>query len=264
MHIDREFDNEMDGTAVPEPDVLTGADLSEALAKGWADFKLRRGDVLLLPVIYVVAGIVASALAFNAALFPIIFPLAAGFALLGPIAAAGFYELLRRHEAGLDSSWRHFLDPLKGRPRGPLFLLSVMLVLLFLAWMAAAQAIFRATLGTLGAATPDLFLGNLFSTPEGLTMIVLGNVVGAGFAVVTLALAAFSFPMVVDKPVSAGEAVAASVAVFRRNPGAMLGWGLRVALILLVAAVPLFVGLMVALPVLGYATWHLYVRAVVR
>ncbi len=95
-------------------------------------------------------------------------------------------------------------------------------------------------------------------------MIVLGNLVGAGFAVVTLAVAAFSFPMVVDKPVSAGEAVAASVAVFRRNPGVMLGWGLRVALILLVAAVPLFVGLMVALPVLGYATWHLYVRAVVR
>ncbi len=166
MHIDRQFDHEMDGTAVPEPDVLTGADLADALAKGWADFKLRRGDILMLPVIYVVVGIVASALAFNAALFPIIFPLAAGFALVGPIAAAGFYELSRRHEAGLDLSWRHFLDPLKGRSRGPLFRLSVMLVLVFLGWLAAAQAIFRTTLGTLGAATPELFLGNLFGAPK--------------------------------------------------------------------------------------------------
>lgn len=260
MHIEGETAD----VAVPEARGLSNADLSWALGKGWEDFKLRRGDLLLLPVIYVVVGIVASALAFNSSLFPIIFPLAAGFALVGPIAAAGFYELARRHEAGLDSGWWHFLDPLKGRPRGPLLMLSGMLLLILLGWLAAAQGIYGATLGTLAPVTPDDFFRDLFGTSQGLTMIVVGNVVGGAFAVVTLALAAFSFPMVVDKGVLPGSAVAASVAVFRRNPGVMLGWGLRVAVVLVLGALPFFIGLMVALPVLGYATWHLYTRAVVR
>ncbi|GGI82652.1 hypothetical protein GCM10007973_18870 [Polymorphobacter multimanifer] len=243
---------------------LTNDDLGWALNRGWEDFKLRRGDLLLLPIIYVIVGIVASALAFNAALFPVIFPLAAGFALVGPIAAAGFYELARRHEAGLDSGWSHFLDPLKGRPRGPLLALSAMLLVLFLAWLASAQAIYGATLGRLGPVTPADFMRDLFSTSQGLTMIIVGNLVGGLFAVVTLAVSAFSFPLAVDKGTAAGAAVATSVAVFRRNPAVMLGWGLRVALILLLGALPLFVGLMLALPVLGYATWHLYTRAVHR
>jgi uncharacterized membrane protein len=255
-------------TAPPEARALSNDDLGWALKKGWEDFKLRRGDLLLLPVVYVSVGIVASALAFNAALFPIIFPLAAGFALVGPIAAAGFYELARRHEAGLDSGlasgWTHFLDPLKGGPRGPLLTLSVMLLVLFLGWLAAAQAIYSATLGTLAPPTPADFMRDLFSTTEGIAMIIVGNVVGGLFALVTLAVAAFSFPMVVDKATPAGIAVAGSVAVFRRNPAVMLGWGLRVAGILLLGALPLFVGLMLALPVLGYATWHLYTRAIAR
>ncbi len=266
------IDGDTVGESGPEVRALSGADLEWALSKGWEDFKLRRGDVLMLPVIYIVVGIVASALAFNAALFPILFPLAAGFALIGPIAAAGFYELARRHEAGLASGWSHFLDPLKGRPRGPLLMLTGMLLLLFMAWLAVAQGLYSATLGTLGPVTPDDFMRDLFGTREGLTLIVIGNAVGALFAVVTLAVAAFSFPMVIDRAnggaagdlVSPGDAVAASVAVFRRNPAVMLGWGLRVAAILLLASVPLFVGLMVALPVLGYATWHLYTRAVPR
>jgi uncharacterized membrane protein len=248
----------------PEARPLATADMDWALAEGWADFKARRGDLLMLPFIYVLVGILASVLAFNAQLFPIIFPLAAGFALVGPIAAAGFYELSRRREAGLASGWSHFLDPLKGRSRAGLLLLSAILVMLFLGWVVAAQGIYVATLGTLALATPEAFLGALFSTPEGLSMIIIGNAVGAVFAVVTLAVAAFSFPMVVDRPVDGFAAMGASLAAFRRNPVVMIGWGVRVALILALGALPLFVGLMVALPVLGYATWHLYTRAFAR
>jgi uncharacterized membrane protein len=243
---------------------LDAGDLSWALGKGWADFKLRRGDLLMLPVIYIVVGIAASALAFNAALFPILFPLAAGFALVGPIAAAGFYELARRHEAGLEAGWWHFLGPLKGRARGPLLTLSGFLLLLFLGWLAAAQGLYSATLGTLAPQTAAEFVRDLLGTSQGLTMIVLGNVLGAGFALVTLAVAAFSFPMVVDRDVSAGQAISMSVDVFRRNPVVMIGWGARVAGLLLLGALPLFVGLMVVMPVLGYATWHLYTRAIAR
>ncbi len=243
---------------------LTTADLEWALAEGWADFKDKRGDLILLPFIYPVAGVIASVLAFNSKLFPLIFPLAAGFALIGPIAAAGFYELARRRESRIDASWWHFLDPLKGRSRTPIAILTIMLAVIFLAWIGAAQAIYTNTLGRLGPPDTTIFLRDLFGTAQGWTMIVIGNAVGALFAVVTVALSAFSFPMVVDKSTDPAAAVATSVRAFRASPGVMIGWGLRVAAILLLAALPLFVGLMVALPVLGYATWHLYTRAVAR
>ena len=242
---------------------LGNADLDWALARGWDDFKTKRGDLILLPFIYVVGGLVAAFFAFNADLFRLIFPLAAGFALVGPAAAAGFYELARRREAGEDASWWHFLDPLNGRSRLPIAMLTVMLAAIFLAWIAAADAIYQATVGTLAPATPEAFVGAL-QTPEGLTMILVGNAVGAVFAIVTLAVAAFSFPMVVDKDTPASLAVLTSVRAFQASPGTMIAWGIRVAAILALGALPLFVGLMVALPVLGYATWHLYTRAVER
>lgn len=242
---------------------LSNADLDWALAKGWDDFKTKRGDLILLPFIYVVGGLVAAFFAFNVDLFRLIFPLAAGFALVGPAAAAGFYELARRREAGEDAGWWHFLDPLNGRSRLPIAMLTAMLAAIFLAWIGAADAIYQATLGTLGPATPDDFIRGL-QTPEGLKMVLIGNAVGAVFAMVTLAVAAFSFPMVVDKDTPASVAVLTSVRAFLASPGTMMAWGVRVAAILALGALPLFVGLMVALPVLGYSTWHLYTRAIQR
>jgi uncharacterized membrane protein len=235
------MDTTMTPVAAASVRALGAEDLRWALQAGWDDFKAKRGDLILLPFIYPLVGVLASVFAFNSQLFPLIFPLAGGFALVGPIAAAGFYELARRREAHQDSSWWHFLDPLKGRSRLPIATLTAMLVVIFLVWMGSAQAIYTATLGTLAPASPDAFVRDLFGTRQGWTMIVIGNIVGALFAIVTLAVSAF-----------------------QRNPATMIGWGARVAAILLIAALPLFIGLMVALPVLGYATWHLYTRTVVR
>jgi uncharacterized membrane protein len=257
-------------STVPAPDAafavrhITSADLRWALGEGWADYRARRGELLLLPLIYVLVGVLAGFFAYDADLFPFFFPLAAGFALVGPIAAAGFYELARRREAGLDSGWNHFFDPLNGRARWPLVGLMLMLGGLFLCWLWAAGSIYETTLATLGRAEPLAFLERLFTTPEGLRMVVLGNAIGAAFALMALVLSAFSFPLVVDKGTDTLTAVVTSVQVFVRNPVTVLAWGFVVAVILLLASIPLFVGLMVALPVLGYATWHLYTRAVER
>lgn len=244
--------------------LISSEDLDWALAKGWEDFKSKRGDILLVPIIYVVGGLVAAFFAFNADLFRLLFPLVAGFALVGPAAAAGFYELARRRESGLDSSWWHFLDPLKGRALLPLAMLTIMLAAIFLVWLGAADTIYRMTLGRLAPESTGAFIADLFGTSEGWALIIIGNLVGALLATLALAVSAISFPMVVDKPVDAATAVGTSLRVFARNPVTMLNWGVRVGVILAVAALPLLVGLIVALPVLGYATWHLYTRAVQR
>ncbi|MFN3590695.1 MAG: DUF2189 domain-containing protein, partial [Thermaurantiacus sp.] len=112
------------------------ADIRWALERGWDDFKALRGDFLFLPVVYTALGFAASALAFQQTLFALIFPLAGGFALVGPIAAAGFYELARRREQGQDTTWFHFFDPMRGPQRFPLLMLSIVLAGLFLMWMA--------------------------------------------------------------------------------------------------------------------------------
>lgn len=255
-------------SAVAEVRRITDADIRWALREGWQDYRARRGELLLLPLIYVMVGVLAAFIAFRADLFPFFFPLAAGFALVGPIAASGFYELARRREAGEPSEWNHFFDPMFGPARWPLAGLSAVLAGLFLCWLWAAGSIHAATLATLGDTPPAEFLRRLFTTREGLEMVLVGNGVGALFALAALLIGTFSFPMAVDVRVQ-GVAdpfttIGTSLAVFRRNPVTVLKWGVVIAALLLVGSIPLFVGLMAVLPVLGYATWHLYTRAVVR
>jgi uncharacterized membrane protein len=240
------------------------ADLKWALAEGWRDFRARRGDFILLPLVYPLAGFMAFALALNQSLLPMLFPAVAGLSILGPAVAAGFYELARRREAGLDSSWAHFVDPLKGRSRVGLAVLTLGLVALFALWLAVASLVFSATLGVAGDLTLSQFLTRLVATPQGWAMIVAGNALGFCFAAATLCLTLVSFPMVVDRPVSALTAVATSVRAVRLNPSAAAGWGLRVAALLAVGCAPLFLGLPIVVPVLGYATWRLYTRLVER
>ena len=157
-----------------------------------------------------------------------------------------------------------FLDPLNGRSRVPIATLTFGLAVLFVGWLIAAYAIYAATFGIDAPIGVGDFVGQLLSTPHGWALIVLGNLAGAAFAVATLILGLVSFPMVVDKPVDAGLAVRTSIAAVRANPREAFGWGLRVAGLMLLGLIPAAIGLAVVLPWLGYATWHLYTRLVVR
>ncbi|URW74773.1 DUF2189 domain-containing protein [Sphingomonas donggukensis] len=239
-------------------------DLRWALAEGWKDFRAKRGDLLFLGLLYPLICLAAAMVTFKDPLLPLFFPLVAGLSIAGPAVASGFYELARRREEGRDASWWHFLDPLNGRSRTPLLALTGGLAVLFLGWLIVAYAIYGVTLGTQAPRGISGFVEQLFTTPEGWMMIVIGNLAGAAFAVVTLIFSLVSFPMVVDKPVDAGLAVRTSIAAVRRNPREAFGWGLRVAGLLLLGLLPAAIGLAVVLPWLGYATWHLYTRIVAR
>lgn len=243
---------------------ITGADLDWALAEGWKDFNAKRGDILVLAVLYPVLGLLTAVIALNDRLLPVFFPLVAGLSVMGPAVAAGFYEIARRRDLGISSSWMHFFDPLRGRSRTPLVLLTLMSLILFGAWLIAAWIIYQSTLAQVGPMTIAGGFEQLFSTPEGLNLVIIGNLVGAGFAVLTVFLTLVSFPMVVDRPFDAGTAVGTSVRAVTRNLPVVAGWGLRVAALLVLGSLPLFIGLAVVLPVLGYATWHLYTRMVER
>ena len=196
---------------------ISGKDLDWALSEGWKDFNAKRGDILVLAVLYPVLGLLAAAIALNDRLLPVFFPLVAGLTVMGPAVAAGFYEIARRRGLGISSSYRHFFDPLNGRSRRPLVMLTLMSLAFFTAWIAAAWVIYSLTLARIEPMTLAGGFQQLFSTPEGLSMVVIGNAVGAVFAVLTVFLTLVSFPMVVDRPVDAGTAVGTSVRAVSAN-----------------------------------------------
>lgn len=259
-------------TTAPEPAAVSIRkidlhDLRIALNQGWKDFLDLRGDLVFIGLIYPAAVLLAVIYAFQQSVLPLIFPLIAGAILFGPAVAAGFYELARRNEQGLDTRWRYFLDVARGPAAFPLTAMAAILFLLFMFWIIAAWLIYVSTLGAAvpeAAASVGTFLQATFTTSAGWQMIIVGNLVGLIFAVLALALAVVSFPMAVDRPVSAGEAMRTSFRVARRSPVTVAVWGLVVVAMLIVGSLPAFIGLAVVLPVLGYSTWHLYTRAVIR
>ena len=240
------------------------ADLRDALIQGLADFEANRTDVIFLCVIYPVIGLVLGRLASGYGLLPLLFPLASGFALVGPFAAIGLNELSRRREQGDAVRWVDAFGVLRAPSIGAITLLGLMLIALFLLWLVVAQIIYVVTLGPEAPASVGAFVSDVLGTGAGWTMIVVGIGVGFLFALLVLAISVVSFPLLLDRNVGIGIAVTTSIRVVAANPAVMALWGLIVAAGLVVGSLPLFVGLVVILPVLGHATWHLYRTVVPR
>lgn len=244
---------------------ITTADLRAALREGFADFSEKRGDLIMIGLIYPIVGLLVSVAAMNKSVWEWIFPLAAGISLLGPLVATGFYQLAKRREEHVDAGWGHFLDIMHHPSRHEIGAVGAALVGIFILWLATAGMIYTAFFGApLHQPSLGVFLNQVFTTPEGWGMIIVGNLVGLAFAVIVLALSVVSLPMLVDRKVDAGTAIRTSLRAFSVNKGVLLGWGFIVAALLVLGSIPLFVGLAVVLPALGYATWHLYTRLVDR
>ena len=237
-------------------------DIKNALAEGIADFSAMPSHAVFLCLIYPIVGVLLARLTLGYEVLPLLFPLAAGFTLLGPFAAIGLYELSRRREQGLDASWQDAFDVLRSPSRGAIAALGLLLLTIFVIWIAVAQAIYVAYFGYEPAASIPHFLDQVFTTPAGRMLMIVGNLVGFLFALGVLTISVISFPLLLDRDVGAVEAVLTSVRVVARNPLMMAIWGFIVAGLLVIGSLPLFFGLAVVVPVLGHSTWHLYRKVV--
>jgi uncharacterized membrane protein len=238
------------------------SDLKDALRAGFDDFRAMPTHAMFLAAIYPVVGLVLARLAFGYSILPLLYPLAAGFALVGPLAALGLYELSRRREAGLETSASHVFDVINSSSIGALVALGCLLLGLFVLWIAIANAIYIANFGYASPVSIESFLHDVLTTPAGWNLVVVGNGVGLLFAVLVLAISVISFPLLLDRDVGAAVALFTSIRVVAKNPLTMAAWGVIVALLLLLGSLPAFLGLTVVMPVLGHATWHLYRRVV--
>ena len=251
-------------TQPPEVKTLTIEDLGLALRKGYEDFKRFRSDVMFLVLIYPIIGVCLSVIAFNQALLPMLFPLGAGFLLLGPIAAVGLYEMSRRGERDTDVGWGAALSVLKAQNVGPILVMALYLIGIFLLWILSAMQIYHWTLGPQPPESLGQFALDIATTGAGWMMVILGMTVGACFAALVLAISLTTLPMLIDQRVGLVIAVITSLRVARKNPVTVATWGLIVAASMLLGTLPFFLGLIVVLPILGHATWYIYRAAVPR
>jgi len=239
-------------------------DCLAALKEGFDDFLAMPTHVAFLGLFYALAGIVLAALSSFGNALHLVFPFAAGFALIGPFFAVGLYELSRRREAGLPASWRDAFAVFRSPALPSIMALGFFLFVIFVLWIGVAELLYVQLYGYKPPAAALPFLQDVLTTSRGWTLMIAGGLIGLCFAALALCISVISFPLMLDRDVGLVPAVVASARLARDNPGAVALWGFIVAASLFLGSLPLFIGLAVAMPTLGHATWRLYRRAVVR
>jgi uncharacterized membrane protein len=237
-------------------------DVFSALRQGAADFWAKPSHYVIVALIYPIIGIVLTVWMNGFNTWPMLYPLVGGFALLAPFAALGLYEISRRREQGLDAEWHHALAVRHSPAIGSIIAVGAMLFVLFTLWITAAQALYE---NIFGSATPHTLMGlvdQVLTTPGGVTLLLVGTLVGAIFALIALCTSVIAFPLLLDRDVGAYVAVETSFRAVLHNPLPLLVWGIVVGAGIFIGSLPLFVGLAVVLPVFGHATWHLYRKLV--
>jgi uncharacterized membrane protein len=238
------------------------SDLREALALGWRDFWKHPSHLAFLGLIYPLAGAMIGLWTSGANGWPLLFPLVSGFALIGPLAALPIYEMSRRQELGLDTHWRSAFGVLRSPAMPAIIAVGIFLLALFTVWLMIAQFLYEQLFGP--GSPPNFvgFLNEVFTTPQGMSLMIWGNLIGLAFAVVALASAVVSIPLLLDRDVGAAVAIQTSIRATLKNPIMVAIWGLIVAALLVIGSLPLLAGLAIVVPVLGHATWHLYRRVI--
>ncbi len=266
-----EWSGSPDGTGIGALDESGGAlrvrhisvgDVMDAVIQGHEDFHASRTDVVFLCFLYPILGFALAWMASGDELVQLLFPLASGFALVGPLAGIGLNEMSRRRELGAEVNWSDAFGVLRAPSIGAIAMLGTILVVIFLAWLAVANAIYLVTLGPAPPVSLGGFVHDLFYTRAGWEMIVLGCGLGFLFAVVVLCISVVSFPLLLERKIGLGTTIRTSISVVRTNPVPMAVWGMIIAGGLVLGSIPIFLGLVVVLPVLGHATWHLYRKVV--
>lgn len=248
--------------ARPEVRKIGIADIADALRLGLEDFKEKPSHYFFLCLMYPIAGVFMVMWSAGANMLPLIYPLMSGFALMGPVAAIGLYEISRRREQG----WivRGGTLEVRNSPALPsIIAVAVMLLALFAVWLIVAQRIYSVNFEATAPVSLSTFLSDVLMTPQGLSLVIWGNLAGCVFAAIVLATTVVTFPLLLDRDVGAVAAVDASIRATLANPVPVALWGLIVAALLVLGTIPAFIGLAVVVPVLGHSTWHLYRKMIV-
>ncbi len=241
---------------------ITMEDVQAAFYEGLSDFRKAPAFGLFFGGVYAAGGILMVALVVALQATYLVYPLAAGFALIGPFIAVGLYEVSRRRDRGEALAWGPILGVIFSQSKRELGWMAFVTLFVMIIWLYQVRLLLAVFLGFQSFATLGAFLTVVFTTPEGLMFLMVGNIVGALLALGLFSLTVISFPLLLDRDVDFITAMIASVKSVVMNPKPMIGWALFIVLGLIIAAIPFFLGLLIILPALGHASWRLYRKVV--
>lgn len=233
-------------------------DLRRCLREGYADFNARPTFGFFLALIYPLFAVILTVYLLNHSVRHLIYPVVSGLTLLGPIVCVWLFAMSRARSNEGDIGWRAAFEFIHTSSFAPLLALSLLMMLLYVAWLFMAQLLYTGQFGSFPQMTFAELLEQLFVTRRGLALVIYGTALGMIFSFVALAVSVFAFPLALDKPVTAATAIAVSFRAVIANFQVMIVWGLIVVGLLIVGSVTLLIGLGAVLPILGHATWHLY------
>lgn len=251
----------------PLPPVLTinkakFVDLTGALSRGWEDFRRAPLFGLFFGGIYALGGWFLVWFVFLSGNNWMIYPLVIGFALIGPFVATGLYEVSRRLQADESLRWKPVLLVVFAQQKRELGWMAFVVLFVFWVWMYQARTLVAVFFGLKGFANFDAFVGAVFTTETGWWFLLVGHCVGAIISLVLYTLTVISCPLLLDKEIDFVTAMLTSIRTVLASPFVMLGWGVLVVIAIVLSAAAAFGALLIVLPVLGHATWHLYCRLI--
>lgn len=246
----------------PEVRAIKFGDIVESLVHGLRDLQAAPRYGLAFGLLYTLGGMAIVACLSALKMTYLAYPLAAGFAILGPFVAVGLYQVSRDLAAGTPLSFRRLWSIVANRRE--VGWMAFVVGFFFVIWMYQVRLLLALFLGNAGSfASLNEFLQIVFSTTEGVLFLVVGNVIGVALSLILFSITVVSFPLVLDRDVDFVTAMITSVRAVAMNPVPMLGWAAIVVALLVISTLPLFLGLVVSVPILGHATWHLYRKLVV-
>jgi uncharacterized membrane protein len=248
---------------IPEVNALGFDDLKECLSKGISDFRKAPLFGLFFGGIFAFGGILIVQSIIFLEKGWLIYPMLVGFPLIGPFVAVGLYDVSRRLEGGKPLPWNEILSVISLQTGRQLPYMAFVMLFIFWIWIYQVRLLIALILGRMSFTSFESFFQVIATTPEGWVFIGVGHVVGAFFALLLFSLTVISIPLILDRDVDFITGMITSVKTVARSPIVMLSWGVFVTLAVMVSFIPLFLGLLVVLPVLGHTTWHIYKKAVV-
>ncbi|MGL4487936.1 MAG: DUF2189 domain-containing protein [Rhizobiaceae bacterium] len=248
---------------MPKVQALTFDDLRRAVSRGMADFAAKPQFGLAIGAACALFGVAIVACIRWLNMPWMIYPFAIGFPLVGPFLAVGLYEVSRRLQAGEPVTWEAILSRIWVQRGRELSWMAFVVMFVMWVWIYQVRLLMALFLGRQSFSTLPKFIDVVTTTPEGLWFLAIGHIVGAALAIILFSITVVSIPLLMERNLDMVTAMITSVKAVLASPVVMIGWGIAVTLMIILASLPLFLGLVIVLPILGHATWHIYKRAVI-
>jgi len=227
------------------------------LAAGWSDLRRAPRVGLAYGLVFALAGFLVTFGLWRVGLWYAVLPMTCGFLILGPIAAVGLYEASRSLAAGRAPTLPQTLAAFRINPT-QIALMGMALLLFFFAWVRLAVMIFYIFFG-LKPPSPEHFLASVLFAPESILFVIVGFATGAVLAAIAFSISVVAIPLLLDRPEAhVVTAIVTSVQAVLRNPLALAIWAALIVLFTFAGLATFYVGLVVALPLIGHASWHAY------